>query len=1319
MKMQTREPGAPWRVGIDAGSKTIKVVVLDEDDEVVYAAYRRHRSNIRDTLRDVIHDVIWVNGDLRASVRVTGSAGISVSKLFGVPFVQEVVATTDAVKRLIPDADAIVELGGEDAKVVYLTGGVEQRMNATCAGGTGGFIDTIAFMLGVRASAMSNLAMGAQRIYPIASRCAVFAQTDIRPLLNEGASKADIAASALDAVVRQTLGGLACGRPLKGNVVFLGGPFQHIPELVHRFRRALDLDHRSGIKPPDAHLYPAIGAAMGGRSVQSARSDASAEGDAVRGLAHGDVLALSSLEALLSDGSAELDGEGVPRLAPLFASSAELEAFRERHAKAVFPTKRAFDAEGPLYLGVDSGSTTVKLALIDADGNLLHSDYRPSRGDVVETVREMLASLHRVLPSAMLPGHEPPYIAHATATGYGEGLLLSGFGVDSGVVETTAHVRAARHFCPEATFVLDIGGQDMKALWLNGAHVSDAVLNEACSSGCGAFLEGTAHGLHCSPTSFAAAALEATSPVDLGTRCTVFMSSRVKHAQKAGASVEDIAAGAAYSVIHNALYRIIGADRASSLGSHVVVQGGTFKSDAVLRAFEMTCGVEAIRPDRAHLMGAIGAALIARDRALRAGGACVSSLVTKEALDAMEPKRRVQRCGGCVNACRLNVLDMGEGRILVAGNRCERWRLPGGKGAGDADGEQRRASREEDAFRSSAGTETSALSWPNLIAREQELIASAARAVPRDGVQGARSSVRVGVIASLEPYRFAPFWAALVGALGFTVLLPDEGVASALRSKAWETVPAEGACYPAKLVHAKAFSLKEQGADALLFPRAQRNNHCAVASGYAHALRDSVEWLREDEVTLLDPLLTSAQPEAIASHAEDEAALASVFAPLCARAGLPLDAGELASAVACALEEQRRCERILAEETDEALRMLERDPHAHAVVVAGRPYHVDPAVMHGIDAMLHELGFIVLGMTGLASSLEPLPHRDEGLPEWRQAKRLMKAAQFVVRHPQVDLVCLQSFGCGFDAVSLEEARELFERHGRPFTALKLDEMVETAHIRIRLRTLAESIEGARAQRERGCGQGDDLRAGPSESASEPPVPPKRARLLVEPLGEEDLAKARACTVKDACFTANVLAARAIRLLEDDPALEAIELPYVCNECLVDAIPRMIERATGKTPQLIWEEGGGAVSSGSPVIASPSDASGPRPKIGIIGNPLLVFEPYMNDGIVSLLDELGCEAVLPEEGALYVEDVRYEDQLERFAKMGVEHVIYLQSFGCVKGHVQARGSHHAFTERFPDMPVTVLDYDPEASALNRENRIRLIAETVIAASKDPQ
>ncbi len=1281
-----------YRLGIDAGSKTIKAVILDAQDNIVYSLYKRHGSNIRETLHQVIHDIKWMRGDLAVTPAVTGSAGINVVPLIGAPYVQEVVATTHAVQRKIPQADAIVELGGEDAKVVYLTGGMEQRMNATCAGGTGGFIDTIAFMLGLRTKDISTVAMGARRIYPIASRCAVFAQTDVRPLLNAGASKADIAASALDAVVRQVLGGLACGRPIRGKVVFLGGPCEYIPALVEGFRRALGLNRDDAIKPPDAHLFPAMGAVF------------AAEGKGELGAP----IQLSALEDLLADPACTLDDSSLERLAPLFSSEEELAAFRAHHGQEAYPTGRLFDSHGPLFLGIDCGSTTVKLAVLDQEGRLLHNAYRPSRGETVETLQEMLGQLYSELPQVSSPGCEKPYIAHVAATGYGEAMLTTAFNADSSVVETVAHARAARQVRPGATFVLDIGGQDIKALWLDGDLIGDAVLNEACSSGCGAFIEGTAHSLRTTPYTFAEEALEAKSPVDLGTRCTVFMASRVKHAQKVGVTRADIAAGVAYSVIYNALYRIIGKERLGNLGDKVVVQGGTFCSDAVLRAFELVCGVQALRSDRAHLMGAIGAALVARDRWEAGGAKGVSGLIDRETLQGLRHDRRTVPCGGCENRCLLSVLDFGGDRKLVTGNRCEKGQRL--EGASPALGGFRLADSPPGPL-------------PNLIKREQELLAASAPSdaaelsgvVASTGAAAPSQRMRIGVIDSLEGYPYAPFWYGLLESLGFDVLLPVRRTSPSLWAQAWESVPSESLCFPAKLAHAKAFALRDSGAQALLFPAVQRGNHCAVSCEYPLAMKDSISWMREGEMPLALPRLSSSKPQVIARNDADFAALMEALAPLCESSGHPLTEDSLTAALSAGLEAQQVFQRTLETQTEEALDFLAANPGAHGILLAGRPYHSDPLVMHDIDEMLSSLGFVVLGMEGLAPHFTPAPPEVPGAAVWKPAKHLLKAARFVLDNPQIDLVCLQSFGCGYDAMSLEEVRSLLRQHSRPFTVLKIDEMVETAHIRIRLRTLAESIELRKAsslkelpddaRRDR-AGRGGAEQGVAPVGKSGPVV-----NLLAKPLDERDLAVARSSTVKDACFTADVLAARAIRLLREDPSISAFVVPEVCKDCLNEAVARIVERACGFVPEFRWESpleaGVGEPSSFN--LDRPSDD---RPLIGIVGNPLLVFDPFMNDNIVQLIEDFGCRAVLPDPDALHVEDVSYLDQLEEFARLGVSHVIYLQSFGCVKAHVHGRGMRHQLEELFPSLSITVIDYDPEASALNRENRIRLVAETAL-------
>ena len=1575
------------RIGIDAGSKTIKVVIADADGVILHSAYQRHQSNIRKTLQSVLHDLSWRYGNLEGTVAITGSAGISAAEMLGVPFVQEVVATTRAVRGAYPAADAVVELGGEDAKVIYLTGGLEQRMNATCAGGTGGFIDTIAFMLGVRTGAMSRLSMGASRLYPIASRCAVFAQTDVRPLLNAGAAKADIAASALDAVVRQTLGGLACGRPLRGTLVFLGGPFEYVPDLAHRFRRALGLTPTTGILPRDAHLFTALGAALiSEEEGKTASLDALCERAAAGEL----------LEA----------EEELGRLPALFSDEAELAAFRERHRAAVFPTLRTFDARGPVFLGVDAGSTTAKVALVDAEGRLVYSAYEPTRGDVLDTVRQMVLGALAALPNSAPRGEEAPWIAHATATGYGEDLLRAALGIDSGVVETAAHLRGAQALRPDVSFVLDIGGQDMKALWVESGAVADAVLNEACSSGCGAFIEGTAHSLRSTPSDFAAAALRAESPVDLGMRCTVFMSSRVKHAQKVGASLEDIAAGVAYSVVQNALFRIIGSERATSLGPCVVVQGGAFKSDAVLRAFELICGVEAVRCDRAHLMGAIGAALIARDRweaeecesgeagcgrrsggdgaTLGAGGARVgattaagaqaagaeaagaatdadaqaagaatgtedaetgvpgaadagvtpgagssevgaapgdgagaaratrrgSGLLGREALKALKPTHRALACTGCANGCSLDVVEFGEGRAFVSGNKCERGAdelerrtaaaaCENGRGEGADTGVSRETptaasplgtsaqDATDDSGRSAAGANAGAGvsretpgddaagdtaaggaaggaagaagaeargatsgaaaggGAPNLMALEQGLIARLGDVESAEP----RGKMALGILDTLEMYEALPFWHTLLAELGFSVRVPDHAIGQGGSRAAWETVPSESVCYPAKLTHGRLFSLVDKGCDAVLMARFDRSHHCPVTCEYADALADGAGLgIRDGMPTLLAPTLSQSKPRSLVACAEDRATLAAYLEPLAAATGMPLEPSELDAALAAALAAQEAFETTMEQAGTAALAWVETDPRRHAVLVAGRPYHNDAALAHDVDAMLHKMGFAVLNPLALGSRLREADGRAPGAYPWKPAKHLVRTARFALGHPQIDLVCLQSFGCGFDAVSLEEVRDLAVEAGAPFTALKVDEMVDTAHLRIRLRTLGETIaarkrRATRVSRETQAGSGDggvregstrqsafggggcasdaldahqgagashtpdtfdDLSLSGAPGASDVPGTPDAASapstpaapdapgsqvassmlgsldgrregtpgtspgcspdsdspeglrqkgsgafLLDRGLDEGDLEVARRCTAKDVCFTATALAARAIRLLEENPELAAITLPAVCERCLVDAVPRMVERATGRAPEFVWERswraddadgaspqhsGEAALAAGGAPGAEPeapaaptgaaaeAEAAGARstdasaqtrasakPRIGIVGNPLLVLDPFMNDGLVDLLKSLGAEPVLPDADLLFADDVRFLPQLDAFAAAGVRHVIYLQSFGCLKGHVKSRGVLHDLGRRYPNLQVTVLDYDPEASALNRENRVRLVVE----------
>ena len=1286
-----------YRIGIDAGSKTLKLVVLDEAGTVVYDAYMRHRANIARTLGEAVHDLNWRHGPVDASIAMTGSAAIEVARVLGIPFVQEVVATTHAVRTLEPDADVVIELGGEDAKIIYLDERPEQRMNATCAGGTGGFIDTIAYMLDMRSSQMSQLAFGASRSYPIASRCAVFAQTDVRPLLNAGASKADIAASVFDAVVRQTLSGLACGRPIRGNVVFLGGPLEHMPYLVHAFRRTLGLSARYGVKPKNAHLFTVTGAALLSDDTRRLGCDPV-------------VMNTAELERrVASMGDLESDLAFLP---PLFEDADELAAFRARHGQAEFERQSIYEATGPLFLGIDAGSTTLKLVALNTDARIVYSVYEPIRGDLVETLREALDGLYRKIePPSYLPHAKPSmWIARACATGYGEELLRAAFGVDMGVVETAAHLRSARHLCDDLDFLLDIGGQDMKALWVRHGMVTDAALNEACSSGCGAFIEGTAAALKTTPWQFADDALLARHPIDLGTKCTVFMNSRVKHAQKAGAPIEDIAAGVAYSVVKNALHRIIGDDRIPQPGQRVVVQGGTFRSDAVLRAFELLCGVEAVRPAQAHLMGAIGCALFALDEA-DADTTARSGLVGPDELQRLEVRREKVTCTGCANACELSVVsfDAERTRCFVSDNRCERG----------LDEPRRRWGGGERAI------QPGPLSHhvPNVIADEQRLIASFGDIEQR----GSRGSRRIGLMDSMALFAYRPFWRTLLAELGFSVMLPRPGCEADRMSEAWETVPSESACYPAKTSHVRYFSLCEGDCDAVFMPRFTRNYHCPVQTGYASALAANVGTARSGAglAPIVSPELANYRP---ARFVRDEASMERLLAAVNELAGDEVPAitrDELDRALSMAVQRQEEVSAELAWRTEDALRWLADDPSRHGIVLAGRPYHMDEALLHGIDRELAQLGFAVLGVAGLAAADPSRANAHlQGPHPWMPAKRLVGIARFVADHPQLDAVFLQSFGCGFEAVSIEEAADVLDAVGKPCTTLKVDDISDLAHIRIRLRTLAAAI----AMR----GEVEDGKAAEGSAAGRsrqerPAVPGKTASLLDDlakyPLDADDLECARRSCMKDACFTANAMAARVIRMLRDDPGITRVELPRVCETCLTDAVPRIVERACGRTPEYVWVPWDTVISSGAAEDMAPSVISSganevsavekahsnPRPRIGIVGNPLIVFEPFMNDHVVEMLESLGCEPIMPDPALLAGDDVRYLDQLALFDEQGIHDIIYLLSFGCLKGHVSARGALRELHERFADMRITVIDYDPESSALNRENRIRLAVD----------
>lgn len=1407
----------PYRIGIDAGSKTVKLVVTDETGRLIGHLYWRHHSDIRHTLICMFNDFARNFGDFEGPVAVTGSAGIAVAQMLGLPFVQEVIATTHAAKSVFPQTDAIIELGGEDAKIMYLTGNLEQRMNATCAGGTGGFIDTIAFMLGVDSSEMDRLASSSDHLYPIASRCAVFAQSDVRPLLNSGASKEDVAASALEAVVRQTLGGLAGGRPIQGNVMFLGGPFEFIPELAKRFSHALGLDDAAesngmSIRPKNAHLLTAIGAALiaGENDTHPSCDNSGDKGDEGRPLNF--QTNTSSIQKLYEKAiSSEMPEEKLGHLPPLFSNRAEREEFIDHHASAKMPKAPLSEQEGPLYLGFDAGSTTLKYALVNERGELVASAYEPTHGDVLGTAVAMLDELYLLLKE-----NGRVHIGQSVAIGYGAEMLRSVFSLDADIVETSAHLRGALAFCPDVDFVLDIGGQDMKALWVEDGRVVDAVLNEACSSGCGAFVEGTGHSLKKGPGEFAATALLGKSPIDLGTKCTVFMTSRVRHAQKAGASKADIASGVAYSVVQNALYRMIGRRKATKLGNRSVVQGGTFKSNAVLRAFELISDTEVIRPDTSHLMGAIGAALIARDHANELRSAPAGIMEGPEDRDKLDPRIVKSRiigadelldlqakygswtCTGCSNSCLLSVIDFGNGKLYASGNRCPKGELLAQRAleSNEIATFEKERGVENPSVERPTSSESVSLRWaprgmsrvtanimkkgddsrqgdydnpsyhdgelekdgtiagpalpipyrhtgiaverlekdeeaPDLIAFEQKLLS---RYLGTHKSPDAENSPHIGIVSTLNAYENLPFWHTLLSKLGFSVSVASHKDVRAHKDKSCESIPSEGVCEPAKLSHAQIYALKDKGVDSVFMPNYLRKTHCAVSCEYALAIEESVPFISDGTLGMISPHLDSSRPSDIANNPHDTESLFEDLEKAARngrKSGTCFNRDAFSTALESALEEQESFEKELRAHTQKALDWLKEDPQRHGILVAARPYHLDPDLIHDINRVLQELGFVVFSMLGIGKKkVKGYPP-----PSFKPAKRLLRGADFAISNPQVDMVIIESFNCGFDAASMDIVHDYLAEHDRPFTALKIDEIVDTAHIKIRLRTMAEAITQAkrarldtRVEKNGACSRTADPER--SEGKIEDIQKGSAAYLLDNGISDRDLDTARADIAADICFTAAAMAAHAVNMVRDDPSIDVIKAPYVCKDCLIDALPSMIERACGRSPEIEWVENwdapdDGSVSSRTLIpqhsrVSSRSHASRHShrvAKIGIVGNPLLCFDPYMNEGLLDLLDELGADVVLPDPERLFVEDVRYLDQLAEFEKQGVDAVLYLQSFSCLKCHVHARGSLHQMTDLFPDMPVTVIDYDPESSALNRENRIRLAVEAARIAREE--
>ena len=986
-----------FKAGIDIGSTTVKVMILDEQEHAVYSRYRRHHAHTQETLADLLKEAQEQLGSCRICCAITGSGGMGLGKAMGIPFVQEVVAVAAAVKKAAPQTDVAIELGGEDAKIIYFTGGLEERMNGVCAGGTGSFIDQMAALLQTDAEGLNAAAADYQQVYSIAARCGVFAKTDIQPLINDGATKPDLAASVFQAVVNQTVSGLACGKPIRGHVAFLGGPLHFLPELRNAFIRTLRLTDETAIVPENSHLFAAMGAAM------RAGGEGRMIGELTEALTRGVMLTFT-----------------LKRMDPLFESTEDYEAFRRRHARAQMKRGDLAAYRGDCFLGVDAGSTTTKLALIGEEGQLLWSFYRNNQGNPVRTAVDALAELAGRLP-------EGARIARSCSTGYGEELLKSAFSLDEGEVETIAHVTAASFFDPQVDCVLDIGGQDMKCIRLRNGSVDSILLNEACSSGCGSFLENFAVSMGLTVQAFASQALFARNPLDLGTRCTVFMNSNVKQAQKEGADIRDISAGLAYSVIRNALFKVIKLTDASSLGRHVVVQGGTFHNPAVLRAFEKISGAEAVCPDIAGMMGAFGAALIAR--AHYAGQP--TSMPAPETLTGLQWTTATTRCGGCENRCMLTVNTFPGGRRHITGNRCE-------KGLGRTAGAREKG--------------------PNVPAYKLKRMFDYAprEEAPRGGI---------GIPRVLNMWENYPFWHTFFSALGFRVVLsPVSG--RKLYTLGMESIPSESECYPAKLAHGHVQWLIDHGVKTIFHPsvfyehqeteEAQNHYNCPMVCAYPENLKNNVEDVADGKVRYIRPFL------AFTSEKVTEDRLVR----LCREEwGIP--AGEVRAAVRAAWQEQRRAKEDVREEGRKALQWMEENGR-RGILLAGRPYHIDPEIHHGIPDMIAGYGLAVLTEDSVPADFRPVrPVRVND--QWVYHSRLYTAAQFAAGRDDLELVQLNSFGCGLDAVTTDQVAEILEGSGKLYTVLKIDEVNNLGAARIRVRSLLAAMNMRRDKGVRAAG----------------------------------------------------------------------------------------------------------------------------------------------------------------------------------------------------------------------------------------------------------
>ena len=979
------------KLGIDIGSTTVKLVLLDESDNIVYKKYERHMSNVFDKVKELLSDLSQ-NFDIteEVSVCITGSGGLSLATLIGVAFEQEVIAAGEAIIKYIPDTDVAIELGGEDAKITFYGNTVEQRMNGTCAGGTGAFIDQMAVLLNTDASGLNELAKKYKTIYPIAARCGVFAKTDIQPLINEGASGEDLSASIFQAVVNQTISGLACGRVIKGNVAFLGGPLSFLSELKKRFIETLELEEEQIVSPDNGEYFVALGAAL--LSVKK------------------NTFSIKELVDKMNSANPENMAQA-KHLSPLFKNREEYRLFKERHDKEKIERADIAIAKGKAFLGIDAGSTTTKAALIDDNKRLLYSFYKNNEGDPIKSVIKMLRELYEIMPEGLV-------IGRTTVTGYGEGLIKAAFKADSGEIETMAHYRAAEQFLPGVEFILDIGGQDMKCMKIKDGAIYNIMLNEACSSGCGSFIETYAKSVNMKIEDFANEALFAESPVDLGTRCTVFMNSKVKQSQKEGATIGEISAGLSYSVIKNALYKVIKLRNTDEAGEKIVVQGGTFLNDAVLKSVESILGKEVVRPDITGLMGAYGAAIVAMNQ-YREGE--VSNIISCRELDGFSVESTHTRCKKCENNCMLIINTFADKSRFVTGNRCERG----------------------------AGKDRTSTDVPNLYAYKYKRLFNYESLKKNEASRG-----EIGIPRVLNMYENYPFWHTFFTELKFRVVLSPQSSKNIYES-GMETISSDTACYPAKLVHGHIKWLAKNGVKTIFYPGINYeikendnvNNHynCPIVATYPEVIAGNMnDVFKECNVEFIHNFIPYDNDKKMIK------ALSKIFEMR------GISYVEVKKAVVKARAEDIKFKSEIREKGLETVKYIQ-EKGLKGIVLAGRPYHLDPEINHGMDLLLNSFGFAVL----TEDSVEWLCKTETKLrvlDQWTYHSRLYRAAKYVGTLDNVELIQLNSFGCGLDAVTTDQVEEILRMKNKLYTVLKIDEGSNLGAAKIRIRSLKAAME---------------------------------------------------------------------------------------------------------------------------------------------------------------------------------------------------------------------------------------------------------------------